>query len=85
MYAVYLLVCNHYLQDLDDTGLTGFQKLVENPNVTKNVVFLLNKVLQNKYPKFSTSKVIEVQELLTWKLWPDIIKIFGERFRLLYR
>ena len=64
------------LQDLDDTGLlTGFQGLVEKPNVAENVISLFNKVLDNKY---STSEGIKVHELLTWNLWPVIIKIFGE-------
>ena len=42
------------------------------------IVSLLNKVLDNKY---SASKNIQVQELITWNLWPDIIKIFGEGFK----
>ena len=70
---------NHHLQDMDDTGLlTGFQGLVEKPNVAENVVSLLNKVLDTKY---STPKRIQVKELLTWNFWPDIIKIFGESFK----
>ena len=67
------------LQNLDDAGfLSGFQQLVEKKSVTKNVVSLLNKVLHNRYPNFSTSKEIQAQELLTWKLWPDFIKIVGK-------
>ena len=70
MYAIIVL------QDLDDTGLlTGFQGLVEKPNVAENVVSLLNKLLDNKY---STFERIQVHELLTWNYWPDIIRIFGE-------
>ena len=66
-------------QDLDHGGLlTGFQNLVEKPKLAENVVSLLNKVLENKY---STSKSVEVQDLLIWNLWPDIIKIFGKSFK----
>ena len=67
------------LQDLDDVGfLTEFQKLVEKKSVAENVVSLLNKVLCNKYPKFSTLKRIQVHDLLTWNFWPDVIKIVGK-------
>ena len=70
------------LQDLDDIGvLTALQKLVEKRRVAENVVSLLNKVLHNKYPKFSSLKKIPEQELLTWNFWPEIIKIFGKIFK----
>ena len=67
------------MQDLDDAGLLkGFQGLLEKPSVAENALSHLNKVLDSKY---SASKGIQVQELLTWSFWPDIIKIFGETFK----
>ena len=79
LYLGVILFVMCTFQDLDDTGLLkGFQGLVEKPSVAENVVSLLNKVLDNKY---STSKGIQVQELLTWNFWPDIIKIFGENLK----
>ena len=67
----------------DDTGyLTGFQKLVEKTGVAENVVSLFNKLLHNKYPKFTTSKTIHIQDLLSWSIWPDIIIIFGKVFNM---
>ena len=76
-------MCFATLQDLEDTRfLTWLQKLVEKSKLAENVLLLLNKALHNKYPKFSTSKQFQVQELLSWNFWPEIIKIFG-KFKLL--
>ena len=71
------------LQDSDHAGLfIGFQSLLENPKVAENIVSLLNKVLLNKHPNFSISKTIQVQELLSWNAWPDIIKTFGKNLNI---
>ena len=80
MYLTYhLVVILNHLQDLDDTGLLeGFQGLLDKPSVAENALSRLNKVLDNKY---SASKGIQVQELLTWNIWPDIIKIFSKGFK----
>ena len=88
MYSLFLLIICAIvvLQNLNDAGfLSGFQQLVEKKRVAKNVVSLLNKVLHNKYPNFSTSKEIQAKELLTWKFWPDFIKTVGKtcKYKLL--
>ena len=67
------------LKELDQTDLLiELQRLIKDPLLSDKVLSLLNKLLNNKYPKFADSKKLQIQEILAWKLWPNFVKILGE-------
>ena len=51
--------------------LKGLQKVI-NPNLSDNVLFLLNKILVKKYPSKSHN-YLTMDEIIEWKLWPDAL------------
>ena len=68
-----------HVQEFDQSELlTELQRLIKDPSLSDKVLSLLNKLLNNKYPKFADLKTLQIQEILAWKLWPNFIKMFGK-------
>jgi len=60
--------------------LKEIEKMIKVPNYKSKALILLNKVLLRKYPQVEDSKMITMEEIIDWDLWPNIFSILGKHF-----
>ena len=52
-------------------------ELVKSNDVSTRLLYFINASLLRIYPKFTQSKVITIEDLQEWDVWPKILNYFG--------
>ena len=53
------------------------KELLKLTRVSKRLLTIINTSLMRIYPMFAQSKLITIDDLLQWDLWPKILTIYG--------
>jgi len=60
--------------------LKEIEKMIKVTTYKNKALMLLNIVLLRKYPQVEDSKMITMEEIIDWDLWPNIFSILGKHF-----
>ena len=69
-YMFYIVLQSSELHDL-------VTKLLKENYNSKRCLKIINMILPKIYPKLVQLKLLNIDDLLDWELWPEIISTFG--------